>query len=660
VRFTALVRGACACLIFTFLHAHAAGSLSGHLQAEVRNATFEIVMKKPQADSLAYERPLPLDELPFSERNDDYRSMGSAFAIGDNRFVTAAHVLSRGFRTQYGEPAVRQPDGSVHPITAIFKYSSLRDFVVFSCATCARPAALEVTREPALDTEVFAVGNALGEGIVIRDGLLTSMTPETRYGKWKWLRFSAAASPGNSGGPLLDARGRVIGVVLRKSESENLNFALPIAELLDAPADVAELEGELRYWLPFFQESATGRREEDVPLPKTFAEFAQASNAFWDRFYDELNAEIRQKHADALFPRGEGSTQLLYLSPANDWLGVIVQQEDKSWTVHRGSDVGTAQLPDNGYASASYFNSFLLVKIRRPDSADPGPFYAESARYMDTLLKLIPWKRSVGISEIRITSMGPAKEDGTFEDSYGRKWQRRTWNAEYQDSVVTSYALPTPEGYVGMMKWSSTAGQHDVENDLRTMTDFVHVAYAGTLKQWQDYLALGNLLPRALTEARVSFEYGGDFEFRSPRFSFTYDDALQKILPESGLQLGTNYVPTDKGFSWEVTNLVATEDATGDAGIVVGRRTPPAPTLPQEFGIEWRKMVAREQDWSDDVQYEDGISTIKAMYPYPDRSRAASDPPVVYALAYMRSGESKERQMKAALKRVSRGLRVLE
>jgi hypothetical protein len=69
-------------------------------------------------------------------------------------------------------------------------------------------------------------GNALGEGIIIRDGLYTSDTPEEREGRWKWIRFSAAASPGNSGGPLVDRKGRVIGVVLRKSPSENLNVAV--------------------------------------------------------------------------------------------------------------------------------------------------------------------------------------------------------------------------------------------------------------------------------------------------------------------------------------------------------------------------------------------------------------------------------------------------
>jgi serine protease Do len=660
VRSTALIRGACACLTLLVLDAHAAGSLSGPLQSRVRSATFEIVMKKPEGDSLSYEEPLPLEQLPFSERNDAYRSVGSAFAIGDNQFVTAAHVLAQGFRTQYGEPAVREPDGSVHPISRILKYSTLRDFAVFACDACARPTALRVNREPALDTEVFAVGNALGEGIVIRDGLLTSLTPEKRYGKWKWLRFSAAASPGNSGGPLLDAQGSVIGVVQRRSQSENLNFALPIAELQDAPADVAELEGELRYWLPVLQDSASGRRERSIPLPKSLAEFAKEHNAYWDAFLDELNADLRKKHAEVLFPRGDGARQLLHENASSDLLSVIVQQEDKTWAEAWGSTVGSAQLPDNGYANARYFKSFLLVRIRRPDSSAPGPFYTDSAAYMDTLLKLVPWKREVGIAEVRVTSMGKAKEDGTFEDSYGRKWQRRTWNAEFLDTVAISYALPTPDGYVGMVKWSATGAQHDTELDLRAMTDFVQLAYAGTLRQWREYLALTDLLPKTLREATIAFDYGKTFELRSPRFNFAYTDAQQKILPESELQLYTNYVVSGTGYAWDLAGLYATEDADGDTAIVVARRTSPAPSLPEHYVTEWRKLIAREEPWSDEVDREDGFSMISTLHPYPGKPVTAAEPAVVYTVGYVRPGEAKDRQMRGGLKRVSAGLDVLE
>jgi len=70
--------------------------------------------------------------------------------------------------------------------------------------------------ERKLDEVVFAVGNALGEGVVIRDGLLNIETPENQDGRWNCCASPPPHRHGNSGGPLLDAEGRVLGVVTRK------------------------------------------------------------------------------------------------------------------------------------------------------------------------------------------------------------------------------------------------------------------------------------------------------------------------------------------------------------------------------------------------------------------------------------------------------------
>lgn len=660
MRSTRLFPAICGSLIFiaTF-SAHAAASLSGALQAQVRKATFEIVMKKPEVDSLSYEKPLPLDLLPFKERNEKYVSIGSASAIGDNRFVTAAHVFSRGFRTQFGEPAVRKSDGSVHPISLVHKLSMLQDFVVFSCDTCGKEAAMKVNREPTLDSGVFAVGNALGEGIIIRDGLLTSMTPETRYGKWKWLRFSAAASPGNSGGPLLDAQGRVIGVVLRKSESENLNYALPIAELLDAAENVGQLDWEMRYWLPFLSVPTSGHREATIKLPRTYAEVGMEVMAFHDDFIDAMCKELLQKSPDTMFPRGSGAAQLLQLNLAMENLAVIAQKEDGTWDAYSGEKPKSVQLTQNGYVSMSEFSRMLLVKIRRPDSADAAQFYADSAAYMDTLLKVWLWKRQIGRDQVRITSLGGAREESVHVDTYGRKWQVRKWNVEYQDVVALSVAMPTPEGYVGMVGWAMTGGEHDLRVDLLTTTDFVHISLGGTLKQWQDYLARTDLLPRTMSESSLAFDFGKSLNFRSRKFAFGYGDAQQRVLPTSQLLLTTNYVSDASGFTWDVTGLTAVEDMAGDAVVVINRLNAPPPGLPQNYGVEWQKIVKRQQPLDGRVQTDNGVSTIGTVYPYP-QGKALTDPSVLYTLVYARTGAFKDRAMQAELKKWSSGLQVLE
>jgi serine protease Do len=99
-------------------------------------------VKKPTKDSLKYEKPLPLHLLPYAIRNDKYYSVGTAFAISPNQFITAAHVLNLGVDSQFEGYSLRDKSGNVYPIEKIFKYSFRQDFVVFSSQklTVSRPS----------------------------------------------------------------------------------------------------------------------------------------------------------------------------------------------------------------------------------------------------------------------------------------------------------------------------------------------------------------------------------------------------------------------------------------------------------------------------------------------------------------------------------------
>jgi S1-C subfamily serine protease len=206
-------------------------SLGSRVMDTISEAVYEVVVLKPTKDSLQYEKPLPMDLIPYSIRTDKYYSIGTAFAISPSEFVSAAHVMNLGSGSQFKEAFLRDRQGKVYSIEKVLKYSKNQDFIVFSLRNAKVKKFLSVNQRPRVNQKVFAVGNALGEGIVIRDGLYTSDTPEEEAGEWKWIRFSAAASPGNSGGPLLDRDGKVIGIVLRKSPGENLNYAVPIVNL---------------------------------------------------------------------------------------------------------------------------------------------------------------------------------------------------------------------------------------------------------------------------------------------------------------------------------------------------------------------------------------------------------------------------------------------
>src|SRR5690606_15173934 len=258
---------------------------------------------------------------------------------------TAAHVLSLGFRTQYGPPALRGADGVVHAIDQIHKYSSAQDFAVFSCADCNAVAALETYRTPELDSQVFAVGNALGEGVVIRDGLLTSMTPEFRDGRWKWLRFSAATSPGNSGGPLLDQEGRVVGVVSARSPGENLNYALPIAQVQQGSEREGVYDLRSSFGVPILRQQMVTGLKGSMKLPLPWEQFTQRMLELHERHHLDNQAKLLREHAADLPPGGK-SGRLLSTLDRFTRFALIGQKSDGSWGLIEMENVDEVELGD--------------------------------------------------------------------------------------------------------------------------------------------------------------------------------------------------------------------------------------------------------------------------------------------------------------------------
>lgn len=97
------------------------------------------------------------------------------------------------------------------------------------------------TDAPAFGERVYAMGHPFGLAAVPRlDGLLRWSISEgvvSAVGE-HFLQTDAALNPGNSGGPLVDADGRILGIASRKLNGDNVGFAsraAGVAALLAAP-----------------------------------------------------------------------------------------------------------------------------------------------------------------------------------------------------------------------------------------------------------------------------------------------------------------------------------------------------------------------------------------------------------------------------------------
>ena len=83
--------------------------------------------------------------------------------------------------------------------------------------------------------DVLAIGNALGTGLTSTTGIISGKekTIKTEEGKTlsNLIQTDAAINHGNSGGPLLDKSGNVIGICVAKAkddDAEGIGFAIPI------------------------------------------------------------------------------------------------------------------------------------------------------------------------------------------------------------------------------------------------------------------------------------------------------------------------------------------------------------------------------------------------------------------------------------------------
>jgi hypothetical protein len=247
--------------------------------SQLSQGVFQVVVPRVEDDGVKYKEPLPFDLLPYEVRNDKFVSIGTAFAISPTRFVTAAHLFAIPLKTSIEHYYLRNASGVPHEIGTVTKFSQYRDLVEFTLIDSpANVVPLDIRKDVKIGELVRTVGNAHGEGVILRDGLLTSLTPEPVDGRWKFLRFSAPASPGNSGGPLVDSQGRALGVVVRKSGAENLNFAVPIDELDKLSSQKSE------FWIRDLRFSEDGKQNRvdwtfASPLPASLASLRAAAVA---------------------------------------------------------------------------------------------------------------------------------------------------------------------------------------------------------------------------------------------------------------------------------------------------------------------------------------------------------------------------------------------
>lgn len=199
----------------------AAGQLSlrlGSIEAKASSQPDPTALAKKAAPSV------------FTVEVDD--GLGSGFVIratgGSAEIVTDYHVVETNWLAGNFEVTIKQGDHSYR--ATIVKVNEADDLALLR-ASVALPALAAANTPVAVGDPVLVVGSPLGLGGSVATGIVSALRVEAGV---HYIQFSAPISPGNSGGPVLNAAGRVIGVSVAKAVAEGaegLSFATPVAEV---------------------------------------------------------------------------------------------------------------------------------------------------------------------------------------------------------------------------------------------------------------------------------------------------------------------------------------------------------------------------------------------------------------------------------------------
>lgn len=152
--------------------------------------------------------------------------LGSGWVVGrtggSSIIITDYHVVQSVW-TGTGARTVQVKHGTTTLTGTITKVDAGDDLAAITVDTALTPLS-PATSGAMIGDEVFVVGSPLGLSGTVSNGIVSAF----RNGL---IQFSAPISPGDSGGPVVNQLGRVIGVAESKlvgSGVEGLSFAIPI------------------------------------------------------------------------------------------------------------------------------------------------------------------------------------------------------------------------------------------------------------------------------------------------------------------------------------------------------------------------------------------------------------------------------------------------
>lgn len=188
------------------------------------------------------------------------RGLGTGFFIDHGTIITNYHVIK-----DTSSIGVHMRNGENYDVSYVLGYSEELDIAILRI-----PTTNDIVKHNqhgiTVGETVYTIGSSLGLTDTFSDGIITNNLRKLEG--ITYIQTNAAMSRGNSGGPLLNAYGEVIGInTMYLVDGQNLNFAIYLPQIYqvitDKPLTVEEFYEETSGSLLVYEDSKVSGSKEN-------------------------------------------------------------------------------------------------------------------------------------------------------------------------------------------------------------------------------------------------------------------------------------------------------------------------------------------------------------------------------------------------------------
>ena len=154
-------------------------------------------------------------------------SLGSGFFISnDGKIATNYHVINGA----YSLKVTLYSDNTTHSVTKVLGYNKTEDVAIIQIEKQSTPFLEISTDEPKTGDTVYTLGSPMGVTDIFSVGIVSN--PSLKVSGIDCIAMTAPISTGNSGGPLINSLGQVVGInTMTITDAQNLNFAIKAKQI---------------------------------------------------------------------------------------------------------------------------------------------------------------------------------------------------------------------------------------------------------------------------------------------------------------------------------------------------------------------------------------------------------------------------------------------